>query len=41
MIVCFYDHSVGGLQSHPETGDTLVIARLGHRELGWHQAGRS
>ena len=23
------------MQRHPETGETLVIVRLGHRELGW------
>ena len=32
MIGCFYDHGQWvalHLQSHPETGDTLVVARLG------------
>src|SRR4051812_39248948 len=32
MIGCFYDHVrwvALHLQSHPETGDTLVVARLG------------
>ena len=32
MIGCFYDHGPWvalHLQSHPETGDTLVVARLG------------
>jgi hypothetical protein len=32
MIGCFYDHGrwvALHLQSHPETGDTLVVARLG------------
>ena len=32
MIGCFYDHGQWvalQLQSHPETGDTLVVARLG------------
>ena len=32
MIGCFYDHGKWvalHLQSHPETGDTLVVARLG------------
>ena len=32
MIGCFYDHGQWvalHLQSHPETGDTLVVARVG------------
>ena len=29
MIGCFYDHSQWVACNHPETGDTLVIARLG------------
>jgi hypothetical protein len=32
MIGCFYDHGrwvALHLQSHPQTGDTLVVARLG------------
>jgi hypothetical protein len=32
MIGCFYDHGrwvALHLQSHPDTGDTLVVARLG------------
>jgi hypothetical protein len=32
MIGCFYDHGrwvALHLQSHPGTGDTLVVARLG------------